>query len=154
MTCGGLLLKLELFMSILSHMLRSFFLTLPLCHLLFFLGTLIGPSAPLIISSLQGISDNIYPKEYTNDSKQGLCCHRAEGHPLCYNRVDFNISVSIESLSHVLNNVPSLFIATSIFSQVKAKICKIVLKNTSTLICFYKWSPNIPNKIWIFSCKG
>ena len=53
-------LHLESFMSILSHMLHSF--TLPLCHLLFFLGILIGLSAPLIISSLQGISRQHIPK--------------------------------------------------------------------------------------------
>ena len=61
--------------------------------------------------------DNTYPKEYTNDSKQGLCCHRAKGHPLCYNRVGFNILISIESLSHILNNVPLLFTTTSNFQQ-------------------------------------
>jgi hypothetical protein len=32
---------------------------------------------------------------------------------LCYNRVGFNILISIESLSHILNNVPLLFTTTN-----------------------------------------
>ena len=86
----------------------------------------------------KGLVDNIYPKEYTNDSKQGLCCHRAEGHPLCYNRVGFNILISIESLSHVLNNVPFCSPLHQIFNKVKAKMCEIVLKNTSNLDLFQR----------------
>jgi hypothetical protein len=38
-------------------------------HLLFFLGILIGPSAPLIVSILQALVDNTYLKEYTNNNK-------------------------------------------------------------------------------------
>jgi hypothetical protein len=38
-------------------------------RLLFFLGILIGPSALLIVSFLQALVDNIYPKEYTNNNK-------------------------------------------------------------------------------------
>jgi hypothetical protein len=36
--------------------------------LLFFLGILIRPSAPLIVSFLQVLVDNTYPKEYTNNN--------------------------------------------------------------------------------------
>ena len=100
----------ELFMSILSSMPHSFshpFVMSSFCSFTFVdLGIVLDL---LLLSFLRKISGQHIPEGvYKNDSKQGQCHRRAEGQPLCYNRVGFNILISIELLSHVLNNVPQL----------------------------------------------
>ena len=104
---------LELFMSILSSMSHSFshpFIMPSFCSFSFVdLGIVLDLLLYLLFLLCKGLVDNTYPKEYTNDSKQGQCCHRAKGHLLCYRKVSFNILICIESLSHVSNNVPQLF---------------------------------------------
>jgi len=106
---------LELFMNIVSPILYSFLIFYHAILLSFLLWVSTLCLDLLLFLLYKGLVDNTYLKEYTNDSKQGWCCHRAKGHPLCYNRVSFNILISIESLSHVLNNVPLLFTTTSNF---------------------------------------
>ena len=110
---------LELFMSILSPISHSFFLILLWCHLFLLsfvnLGILFGPSAPFIISFLQKISGQHIPKGIYNWFKARIVLCTTKGHPLCYNIVGFNILITIESLSYVLNNVPLLFTTTSNF---------------------------------------
>jgi hypothetical protein len=56
-------LHLELFMSILSHLLYSFS-----CHM-FTLSLCLDLFAPLIVSFLQALVDNTYLKEYTNNNE-------------------------------------------------------------------------------------
>ena len=46
------------------------------------------------------------------------------------------ILISIESLSHILNNVPYCLPLLQISNKVKAKMCEIVLKNSSNLDLF------------------
>ena len=113
MTCGGLFFLLELFMSFLSPMSHSFFLILLSCHLfilflLWILALCLDLLLLLFFYSCKRLVDNTYPKGCTNNLKQGWCCQRAKGHLLCYSRIGFNTLISIESLSHVLNNVPQL----------------------------------------------
>jgi hypothetical protein len=125
MTCDSLLFScstlslLELFMSILSPM--SCFLS---CHLLSFLLWILVLCLDLLLYSLfllyKGLMGNTYLKEYTNDSKQGYCCHRVKGHLYPMFQI---ICLYYSPLLQISNNV-------------QAKMCKIILKNTSSLDLF------------------
>ena len=100
---------LELFMSILSSMSHSFshLFVMPLFVLFLFvdLGIVLDL---LLLSFLRKISGQHIPKGCIWFLKKEQCCHRAKGQLLCYRKVGFNILISIELLSHVLNNVPQL----------------------------------------------
>jgi hypothetical protein len=80
------------------------------CHL-FVLSLCLDLLLHSLFHSCKRLVDNTYPKGYTIDNEGGIVI---ELKVLCYRKVSFNFSISIELLSHV-NNMPLLFTITSSF---------------------------------------